>query len=167
MPWLNLQRRFGDAFPIPSACFSTTLEYRGQFDVEAGLAAQDAANLLTFLTAVGALTAVGGLTAIGAVQGTATPAHPPCPQLPLGGAGEVFAPQGGLVHWLRQPGDKVTEGEAMAQVVDPVTRISLPVPAPCDGMLFRRELWPSALRGQSLAHVAGERILRAGEMLSD
>ena len=155
MPWLNLQRRFGESFPIPAACFSTTLEYRGQFDVEAGLANSDAANLLTFLTAIGALT------------GTATPAHPPCPQLPLGGAGEVFAPQGGLVHWLRQPGDRVAEGEAMAQVVDPVTRISLPVPAPCDGMLFRRELWPSALRGQSLAHVAGERILREGEMLSD
>jgi predicted deacylase len=155
VPWLALQRRFADRFPIPAACFSTTLEYRGQFDVTADLAASDAMNLLTFLTATGAVT------------GTATPAHPACPQLPLGGAGEAFAPQGGLVHWLRQPGDRVTAGDVLAQVVDPITRLSLPVPAPNDGLLFRRELWPSCLRGQSLAHVAGERVLREGDLLSD
>ena len=155
VPWLMLQRRYGDRFPIPAACFSTTLEYRGQFDVDATLAAVDAANLMTFLTAIGAL------------NGTATPAHPAGPQLPLGGAGEAFAPQGGVVHWLRQPGDRVTAGQVLAQVVDPVSRISLPVPAPNDGLLFRRELWHSCLRGQSLAHVAGENSVRAGHLLSD
>ena len=35
------------------------------------------------------------------------------------------------------------------------------------GMLFRRELWPSCLRGQGLAHVAGETIVRSGDLLSD
>jgi predicted deacylase len=155
VPWLLLQRRFGERFPIPSPCFSTTLEYRGQFDVSATLADTDARNLMTFLTAIGALT------------GSATPAHPACPQRPLGGAGEAFAPQGGLVHWLCKPGVVVTEGQTLAQVVDPITRLSLPVPAPNAGILFRRELWHACLRGQSLAHVAGESILRAGDLLSD
>lgn len=123
--------------------------------MEAGLADRDAGNLLTFLTA------------IDAVRRDAAPAHPACPQLPLGGAGAAFAPQGGLVHWLHQPGDRVAEGQALAQMMDPITRISLPVAAPCDGILFRRELWHPALRGQSLAHVAGKKILRAGVMLSD
>jgi len=33
-PWLHLSERFGSDFPIPSPCFATTLEYRGQFDVD-------------------------------------------------------------------------------------------------------------------------------------
>ena len=55
MPWLHLRERYGDRYPIPAGCFSSTLEYRGQFDVDDAMAAQDAANLMTFLSAIGAV----------------------------------------------------------------------------------------------------------------
>lgn len=154
-PWAALKRRFGDRFPIPLPCFSTTLEYRGQFDVADDLAVQDAANLMTFLEA------------IGAVRGPGQPAHADCPHLPLAGAAEGFAPQGGVVSWLRKAGDTVTQGEAIAHVINPITRQSLPVAAPASGLLFRTELWPSVLGGQSLCHVAGAQIVRSGNLLSD
>ncbi len=155
-PWLLLQRRFGDRFPIPAGCFATTLEYRGQFDVDDQTALQDARNLMTFLAAIGAL------------QGwPEAPGHPAAPCLPLGGAVEVFAPHAGVVTWLARPGDQVKTGDALAHVTDPFSRQRSPVPAPCDGMMFRAELWHACLRGASLAHVAGENVLRGGDLLSD
>lgn len=156
VPWLHLRARYGDKHPIPSGCFSSTLEYRGQFDVDDATAAQDAANLMTFLAA------------IGAVKGWIDkPSHPDAAHLPLGGAVEVFAPQGGVVSWLARPGDAVMAGQTLAHVTDPVSRRCLSVVAPVTGLLFRTELWRSCLRGQSLAHVAGEQVVRTGDLLSD
>lgn len=154
VPWARLRDRFPD-HPIPAGCFSTTLEYRGQFDVSDDLAVADAQGLMAYLGGVGALT------------GAEAPRHPDALHLPLDGAGEAFAPQGGVVTWLRQPGDRVAEGEPIAHVTDPMTRQRLAVPAPNDGILFRQELWKSCRRGQSLAHVAGTRKVREGDLLSD
>lgn len=157
VPWLRLAERFGDRHPIPMACFSTTLEYRGQFDVSDDLAAADARNLLDFLAAV-------GVVAAGAAR---APAFADAEHLPLGGALEVFAPQGGIVTWSRLPGDEVARGEVIGHVTDPVTRTRAPLISPVDGLLFRQELWRVALRGQGLCHVAGAEVARERELLSD
>ena len=153
-PWRALRERFPD-HPIPAGCFSTTLEYRGQRDVDDATGAQDAENLMAFLGAVGV------------VSGAPAPAHPPARHTPLAGAGEAFAPQGGIVTWAVEPGAEVSEGDTLAHVSDPATRRRLPVPSPATGLLFRRELWPFCLKGQSLCHVAGDTILRQGDLLSD
>jgi uncharacterized protein len=153
VPWLRLRQRFGDR--VPDGCFSSTLEYRGQFDVSDVLAEADATGLLAYLAGVGAV--VGG----------PAPAHPDAPHLPLGGAGEIFAPQGGVVTWDAQPGEVVSEGQVLGHVTDPMTRVRLPITATNAGLLFRLELWRSCLRGQGLAHVAGETVLRNGDLLSD
>jgi len=47
-PWTALRARYGERFPIPAACFSATVEYRGQNDVNDTLAQADAAGLITF-----------------------------------------------------------------------------------------------------------------------
>jgi predicted deacylase len=153
-PWAALARQFPDA-PIPPACFSATLEYRGQHDVDDATARTDAHNLMAFLGAIGAVT------------GAPAPRHDDCPHLPLKGAVEAFAPVGGVVVWHRAPGDMVRKGEVIADVIDPVTRLRHPVPAPVAGQLFRIELWRSCLRGQGLAHVAGTDPIRQGDLLSD
>ena len=153
-PWAALRARFGEV--IPAGCFATTLEYRGQFDVADHMAEQDAHNLMTYLAGVGV------------VRGWVdTPSHPVPPMLPLGGAAEVFAPQGGVVTWEKAVGAMVHLGTVLGHVTDPANRLRLPIISPADGMMFRRELWPSCLRGQSLAHVAGEIVLRDGDLLSD
>lgn len=154
-PWANLRRRFGESCPVPAGCFSTTLEYRGQNDVSDALALEDAARLMVFLGAVGA------------AEGQPQPAFDEAPVLPLGGAGEMFAPQGGIVLWQAAPGDWLTKGDTIAQVLDPSTQKRMPVKAVTTGLLFRIELWRSCLRGQSLAHIAGKEVLRDGYLLSD
>ena len=157
VPWARLAERYGGSYPIPVACFSTTLEYRGQFDVDDDLAAEDARNLMSFLAAIGAL-----------APGVApSPAFDDAPHLPLGGAAEIFAPAGGVVTWASRPGDQVAKDAVIGHVTDPVTRIRHPVVSPVDGILFRQELWRSALRGQGLCHVAGQDVVREGDLLSD
>ena len=152
-PWAALRRRYGDR--VPAGCFSATLEYRGQRDVTDAVAAEDAARLMVFLGAVGA------------VSDQSPPAHDLAPVLPLGGAAEHFAPQGGVVIWNARPGDRVGKGQRLGEVLDPATGERLPVTALTDGLLFRREMWRTCRRGQSLCHVAGPEVLRDGHLLSD
>lgn len=154
-PWRALKARFGDRFPIPTPCFATTLEYRGQHDVSDTLAARDAANLLAFLSGVGAL------------SGGPDPAFPPATERPLAGAVEFMAPIGGIVSWVTTPGDTVAAGQVLGHVTDPVARRREPITAPVAGLLFRQELWPSCLKGQGLCHVAGTEPQRQGDLLSD
>jgi predicted deacylase len=154
-PWLQLRDRFGAQYPIPQPCFAATVEYRGQFDVSDALAAEDAARLMQYLIAVGA---VAGEASLGPDRAA---------RRPLAGAAEMFAPQGGVVSWDVTVGSEVVEGQALGHVTDPVSRRRMVLQAPVSGMLFRHELWHSVLRGQSLAHVAGETILRSGDLLSD
>lgn len=151
-PWRSLQGQFGARVPL--GCFSATLEYRGQLDVEDGLAAEDAAHLMTFLAAVGALSGC-----------EATPLYDDAVHLPLGGTAEIVAIQGGVLTWQAQPGDQVVLGQTLGHVVDPVSRRRLALTAPISGLFFRTELWRSCQRGQSLAHVAGNTVLRSGDLL--
>lgn len=151
-PWRSLQDRFG--MRVPLGCFSATLEYRGQLDVEDAVAAEDAAHMMTFLAAVGALTGP-----------SAAPEHEDALHLPLGGTAQLVAPQGGVLTWLAHPGDQVVSGQTLGHVVDPVSRRRLALTAPITGLLFRTELWRSCQRGQSLAHVAGATALRSGDPL--
>ena len=152
VPWRDLRARFGDRVPI--GCFSATLEYRGQFDVDDATALRDAENLMAFLAFAGA------------VQGPAQPGFPDAIHRPLKGVAEVVAPQGGVVTWAVQTGVTVTLGQILAHVTDPVSRRRMAVAAPVAGLLFRTELWRSCLRGQSLAHVAGDAGARRGDLLS-
>lgn len=153
-PWRALRARFPDQ-PIPDACFSTTLEYRGQHDVSDVVATGDAEGLLAFLSAVGA------------VQGGLDPMHPAPESAPLAGSVEFIAPIGGIVTWVTAPGDRVAEGQVLGHVTDPTTRLRTAITAPTTGLLFRQELWTSCLKGQGLCHVAGQEPRRQGELLSN
>ena len=153
-PWRALRTRFPD-HPIPDACFATTLEYRGQHDVSDVVAMSDAEGLIAFLSGVGA------------VRGGPEPMHPAAEPAPLAGAVEFLAPIGGIVSWITVPGDRVTEGQVIGHVTDPMQRRRLPITAPTTGLLFRQELWTSCLKGQGLCHVAGQDIRRQGELLSN
>lgn len=152
-PWRALREQFGEK--VPAACFSTTLEYRGQGDVSDAVAVGDAGGLMAFLAGVGALT------------GGPAPAHGPAEEMPLAGAVEFMAPIGGIVSWVTEPGDRVSEGQVLGHVTDAATRQRVEILAPTTGLLFRQELWTSCLKGQGLCHVAGTEIRRQGDLLSD
>jgi uncharacterized protein len=155
-PWAALKARYGARFPIPDGCFSSTVEYRGQLEVSDAQARTDAMGLFAFLAERGYVT-----TRVG------KPADAGTVIFPLSGSVEVHAPQGGVISWTAAPGDWVAEGDLLAHVTDPVTRLRLPVLAPFHGLMFRRELWRQCLRGQSLCNVSGPEPKRSGYLLSD
>src|SRR5690606_9239472 len=56
--WWQLAERLrarGVMHPLPQGCASTTLEFRGEADVAHGLAAQDAAAIMAYLTHLGVI----------------------------------------------------------------------------------------------------------------
>jgi uncharacterized protein len=66
----------------------------------------------------------------------------------------VRAPEGGILHSVRQVGDKVGLKEPIAIITDPLGTITVPVFAEDDGIIIGRTNLPIVNRGDALFHVA-------------
>jgi len=159
--WWALAHRFPD-FPVPAACLSSTVELRGQNDITHHGAKQDADNLFRFLTRRGLLEGDAG-----PLPGLAAPATP------LQGVDPVKAPHAGVVVYLKQPGDRIEAGEAVAEIIDPwadSAQDHTVVHSRVAGVMFSRRNDRFARPGQTLCRVAGPDPLpdRSGvNLLSD
>jgi hypothetical protein len=73
-----------------------------------------------------------------------------------------------VLVFLRAIGERVNKGDALAEVIDPISGVATPVVAPVDGLFFRGQLWfgssPESFRVRHLrarpacsaAHTRGE-----------
>lgn len=161
--WPQLAAHFGPDTPLPQACRAVTVELRGEADVDHALAARDAAAILHALALEGVVQ--------GDPAGAATdPVPPPPPHAvqatPLAGSIPLVAPHGGVVVFLRRPGDTVAEGEPLAELIDPLSGQVTPLPAPASGLFFARENRRFAVAGMALGKVAGDQARRHGHLLS-
>jgi predicted deacylase len=153
--WWDLQAHFGDAFPIPPACLSTTVELRGEMDVSYELAEQDADALVRFLAHAGVLDAdVGELPA------------PLCEATPLEGVEPILAPHAGVLVYKRGMGEKLKAGDAVADVIDAASGAVSTVCCTVDGVLFARTAHRHVLRGWNIGKIAGAQAFRSGDLLS-
>lgn len=153
-PWFVLQQAF-PAHPLPLGCFATTVELRGQADVEHGFAARDADGLLQFLLRQGVL------------SGTPAPLPLPlCEPTPLAASEPVTAPASGVVVFLRGVGERVSAGEAVAEIVDVDTGQRQSIVAQSSGVLYARVRTRWAASGDRLAKIAGTTLARTGKLLS-
>jgi len=158
-PWWRWARRFEGRFPVPQACLSVTVELRGQADVEHELAERDAGRLIDFLTWRGLIEAVEGtVPVLPEPQGDARP---------LAGSMPIKSEVGGVLTFLRRPGDMVRAGEVLAHVIDPIGNGVTELKSPVDGLLFARESVRLARAGMKIAKVAGLQALRSGKLLGD
>jgi predicted deacylase len=66
----------------------------------------------------------------------------------------VRAPEGGILHSIRQVGDKVGRREPIGIVTDPIGEMTVPVFADDDGIIIGRTNLPIVNRGDALFHVA-------------
>lgn len=153
--WWQLADHFGERFPIPMACLSVTVELRGQTDVSHTLAKADAENIIAFLTHRGVIDGV----------------PPPLPELnypatPLAGSEAIESPASGVVVFLKKPGQWVYAGDAIAEVIDPLSGSSTPLLSHTDGVLYAMENRCFASAGMRLAKVAGAIAFRTGKLLS-
>jgi hypothetical protein len=153
-PWLLLAERFAP-LPVPPACFSVTVELRGEADTSHALAQQDAAAIVEFLRRQGV---VGG-------EPAPLPA-PLCAPTPLAGSEPLTAPCAGVVVFHREPGDRIVAGDLVADVVDIDTGAVHPLHAQSAGVLYARIATRWATPGKRLCKIAGTTLARTGKLLS-
>ena len=162
-PWRHLRDALAGEGPMPLACFATTVELRGQADVNDRQAAADAAALLRFLQRRGVLAGDPG----------------PLPKLcceptPLDAVDVLVAPVAGVLVYGKGLGEQVRAGAIVAELVDPLGEplgaARTPVRAVTDGVLLTRMSERLARPGQKFCKIAGREPLgyrRAGQLLED
>jgi len=150
--WARLAARF-PAARVPQACFSATIEYRGQHDVSHALGEADARNLYRFLVRRGLVAGRAG----------------PLPRLkagatPIGGMDVGYCPRTGILVYRVREGARVLRGDTVCEVIDPLDargpRARAPMRSRAAGILFSRKpdgrlAWP----GMVAYRIAGARLL--------
>lgn len=153
--WWVLAEKFPD-YPIPPACLSATVELRGISDTAPDIARKDAQNLYHFLQRRGY------------VSGNAPDLPPLINQAtPLTGVDYVKAEAPGIVTYLKMPGDFISAGETIAEIINPLpeqdSQRVCPVKSATDGLLFSINVDRFARPGRILAKIAGEKPIREGK----
>ncbi len=146
------------AHPIPPACFATTVELRGERDVDDAQADDDAARLIAFLGGRGVLD-------VPAKRGRAAPFATRLEAVDI-----VTAPTTGVLVWKVGLGARVRAGAVIGEIVVPGSARREPVLARGAGLLFARRAHRYVRSGQMLAKVAGRAELawrRPGALLFD
>ncbi len=160
--WWELAAHFGPHRPVPLACFAATVELRGELQVEPEMADQDARALLEFLRQAGHID--GHLE--GPAEAEFAALAPLCEATPLEGVEPVTAPHNGILVFCKAPGDMVSAGEAVAEVIDPLTDQRSMLYATVSGRLFARVSRRYASAGTRVCKVAGAQAFRSGKLLS-
>lgn len=153
--WDRLRSHFGPELPLGAGCFSTTVELRGQADVQHDIAARDAAALLAWLGEFGLLRGLAG-----------SGPHSRADACPLAGSEDLQAPMAGLLSFYLQPGSWVEAGDAVADIIDPVSGARTTLRCSQRGLLYARSDKRFTRRGDSVAFVSGKDIRRSGHLLS-
>jgi predicted deacylase len=153
-PWFLLRERFPGA-ALPLACFSTTVELRGEADTDHALARQDARAIVEFLRRRGVVAGTPG----------ALP-RPRCRPTPLAASEPIIAPRAGIVVFHVRPGQRVEAGQPVADLVDVETGAVETLRAQSAGVLYARIARRWATLGERLAKIAGTTLARTGNLLS-
>jgi predicted deacylase len=154
--WWELADHFGDAFPIPMGCVGVTIELRGENDVRYDLAEQDARAILQYLAREGVL-ALDGLDPLPA---------PLCEPTPLAGVDSLAAPHSGVLVFRKKLGERVEAGDAVADIVNPVSGQVSTLHAGQAGVLFASTAHRHLLRGMHVCKIAGAEAHRTGSLLT-
>ena len=148
-------KQSGQVVALPQGCCSTTIELRGEADVSHAFAKQDATALYAFLQYKGVIT------------GSQAPAVPPlqCQPTPTAGSETLNAPAAGVVVFAAPVGTRMTTGDLVAEVIDPIANVTHRVLAGVDGILYARIRDRYITTGGELAKIAGAIPFRTGELL--
>jgi uncharacterized protein len=153
--WWDLAAHFGPELPIPPACVAITVELRGENDVNYEYAGHDAHAMLQYLARQGVLDlAIEPLP------------EPQCAPTPLEGVEPLAAPHSGVLVFLKKLGEDVRAGDAVADLVNPVSGKVSTLRATRDGVLFASTAHRHLLRGMHVCKIAGDAAWRSGDLLS-
>jgi len=147
----------GVSHPIPQACCSTTIELRGELDVNHAFASQDAQALFACLEHFGVVQ-TGHVPVVPA---------PLCQPTPLAGSETLRTVGAGVVTFAAEPGHALRIGDLVAEVIDPIENTVHQVRAGVDGVLYARIRDRYVTAGCELGKIAGAHAFRTGPLLGD
>ncbi len=151
--WWRLAEHYPE-HPIPPACLAATIELRGQADLSHPMAHEDARNIIRFLAGRGVVADPGGDPPPLVNEAT-----------PLSAVEHLKAPMPGVVVFFKNPGDWVSAGDVVAEIINPLTAAEedrrCPVQAQAAGIIFARSADRFARPGRILAKIAGSEPLKA------
>ncbi|WP_028218635.1 succinylglutamate desuccinylase/aspartoacylase family protein [Paraburkholderia oxyphila] len=154
LPWWTLQQQAGDASPLPPGTIAATIECRGQRDVSYETAGRDAEAIIDFLRARGA------------IRGAARPLPPLVrAPTPLAGSEQFYAPASGILVHRAATGDLIRAGDALFDIVDPLTDETCTVHSQTEGIFYMRRAIRFVTAGAPLGRVTGTRPIRTGVLL--
>lgn len=125
--WARLQAQYPEV-ALELACTSSTVEFRGEYDLSHELAEQDAKAIIQYLNHQGFVSL--------AAESTEEPPALVNEAHPLGGICYVDAPVAGIAVYLVQPGDWVEAGQAIVDILDPISLSKTTVTSPVRGVVF-------------------------------
>jgi predicted deacylase len=152
--WWDLSSHFGPDIPLPPSCMAITVELRGEMDVRYELAQKDSDALLQFMARAGAV----DIPVIPLPEAISQPT-------PLEGVEPIAAPHSGVLVFLKALGEKVEPGDAIADLVNPVSGKVTTLRAQSPGVLFASTAHRHLLRGMNVCKIAGAENLRTGNLL--
>lgn len=153
--WYQLQQRFGRDFPIAQGSLAVTVEHRGQRDVSYAMAEEDASAILNYLMHLGAIEGLPPeLPALAA------------PATPLAGSEQFIAPMAGILVYLSQVGARVRSGDALFDIVDPVSGQRTTIRSGTEGVFYMGRDSRFVRQGDPLGRVSGSQPIRSGKLLS-
>jgi uncharacterized protein len=145
-PWAELAARgLG-----PQACHAVTVELRGQTDVAHAQAQADAAAILAFLTLKGAIDGPKPVLPDARCEPTA-----------LAACEVLSAPVAGMLVYHCAPGARLDVGQAVCDIVDPISGAYCTISAQSSGVLFARARHRFAQAGMRPRNCARKDCARA------
>lgn len=141
--------------PLGQGCASVTVELRGQAEVSHPTAQQDAQAIMHYFTHLGVVA--------GQVP---NPPALPCEVTPLTGTQVLSAPHPGVIVFHVQAGADVKAGDALVDIVEPLTGKVSTLKAEVDGVMYARHIVRWATTGLEVARVSGATPRRSGYLLS-
>ncbi|KAA0994642.1 succinylglutamate desuccinylase/aspartoacylase family protein [Pseudomonas sp. ANT_J12] len=154
-PWLRLAQAFPEA-AIPLANLATTVELGSMGDTRVDQAQANCEAILGFLAEQGFING----------DWPAAPSEC-CEGMPFAGTEYLFAPHHGVVSFLREAGEWVEQGDALFEVVDPLSDRVTTVRAGTSGVLFAIDRGRYTQPGTWQAKVAGREAFRVGKLTND
>jgi uncharacterized protein len=152
--WNQLRALMGEGLPLDAPNIAATLEHRGQRDVDYDTAGHDAQAIVDFLIARGVIE--GEARALPPLSLAATP---------LAGSEQLTAPVSGIVVYRANVGARLNAGDAVFDIVDPITDAVTTVTTNNDGVFYMRRAIRFVNAGAPMGRVSGERAFRTGVLI--
>ena len=89
-----------------------------------------------------------------------------CDATPLTAVEPLHAPQSGVLVFLKALGEHVDAGDAVADIVNPVSGATATIRASTGGLLFASTAHRHLQRGMQVCKIAGTTPFRSGSLLS-